>query len=257
MVFPGISSDDNRVPGLLVNFRALDQAHSSLGIGMGRFEDYFLEEIIPYVDGRFRTVADTSGRAVEGFSLGGFQCMWRGERSELASVQWVIVIVLVIEMRSLSFRKPSQLRLAGNIGLTEKLESFAEQHGGSAIRVVNVQRQRRKPARMRQQRVSEMHVHFRHQKRRQKFGQLGRHLTQLHHDHRANPEGDIVPAKKFLHLLGIAHNDSRDGGICRFRDAERHDMSIMRMQQLHHVQHRADFVGEKDRELFDERSVNF
>ena len=73
LVFPGISSNDNRIPGLLVNFRAPALAQTSPGIGTGRFEDYFLEEIIPYVDGRFRTVADRTGRAVDGFSLGGFQ----------------------------------------------------------------------------------------------------------------------------------------------------------------------------------------
>ena len=54
--------------------------------------------MIPNVDGRFRTVANRSERVVDGFSLGGFQSMWRGERPERASVQW---IVLVIEMRSL------------------------------------------------------------------------------------------------------------------------------------------------------------
>ncbi len=73
LVFPGISSDDNRVPGLLVNFRAPELAEGSPGVGAGCFEDYFLRELIPYVDARFRTIASGGGRAVEGFSLGGFQ----------------------------------------------------------------------------------------------------------------------------------------------------------------------------------------
>jgi esterase/lipase superfamily enzyme len=73
LVFPGISSDDNRVPGLLVNFRAPHLAANAPGIGTGCFEDYFLEELIPYVDSHYRTVADKRGRAVDGFSLGGFQ----------------------------------------------------------------------------------------------------------------------------------------------------------------------------------------
>ena len=73
LVFPGISSDDNRVPGLLVNFRAPDLARDAPGVGTGCFEDYFLNELIPYVDARYRTVAERHGRAVEGFSLGGFQ----------------------------------------------------------------------------------------------------------------------------------------------------------------------------------------
>jgi hypothetical protein len=73
MVFPGISSSDNRVPGLLVNFRAPELVDKTPGIGSGRFEDYFVQELVPYVDRHFRTIADRSGRAVDGFSLGGFQ----------------------------------------------------------------------------------------------------------------------------------------------------------------------------------------
>lgn len=73
LVFPGISSDDNRIPGLLVNFRAPHLASDAPGIGTGCFEDYFLEELIPYVDNHYRTIADRRARAVDGFSLGGFQ----------------------------------------------------------------------------------------------------------------------------------------------------------------------------------------
>jgi len=73
LVFPGVSSDDNRIPGLLVNFRAPELAEEAPGIGTGRFEDYFFEELLPCVDRRFRTIADRAGRAVDGFSLGGFQ----------------------------------------------------------------------------------------------------------------------------------------------------------------------------------------
>src|SRR5437016_2525885 len=73
LVFPGISSDDNRVPGLLVNFLEPQLVKNVPGIGTGQFEDYFLKELIPYIDGHFRTVAGREGRAVDGFSLGGFQ----------------------------------------------------------------------------------------------------------------------------------------------------------------------------------------
>src|SRR5918911_297388 len=75
LVFPGISSDDNRVPGLLVNFQAPELAEGVPGIGTGRFEDYFFEELIPCVDQMFRTIPDRSGRGVDGFSLVGFQAM--------------------------------------------------------------------------------------------------------------------------------------------------------------------------------------
>jgi pimeloyl-ACP methyl ester carboxylesterase len=73
LVFPGISSDDNRVPGLLVNFHAPQLAGRAPGTGSGRFEDYFFEELLPTVDRLFRTIPDRRGRAVDGFSLGGFQ----------------------------------------------------------------------------------------------------------------------------------------------------------------------------------------
>jgi S-formylglutathione hydrolase FrmB len=75
LVFPGISSDDNRVPGLLVNFKHPELVEKEPGIGTGRFHDYFFNELIPAVDTRFRTINDKSGRAVDGFSLGGFQAI--------------------------------------------------------------------------------------------------------------------------------------------------------------------------------------
>ena len=75
LVFPGISSDDNRVPGLLVNFLAPGLAKGAPGVGTGRFQDYFLEELMPCVDEMFRTIPQRTGRAVDGFSLGGFQAI--------------------------------------------------------------------------------------------------------------------------------------------------------------------------------------
>jgi pimeloyl-ACP methyl ester carboxylesterase len=73
LVFPGISSDDNRVQGLLVNFSAPQLAAAAPGTGSGRFEDYFFDELLPAVDRLYRTIPDRTGRAVDGFSLGGFQ----------------------------------------------------------------------------------------------------------------------------------------------------------------------------------------
>lgn len=69
LVFPGISSDDNSIPGLLVNFKqpALTQKP---GIGHGRFEDYFMHELVPAIDIHYRT--NSQARGVDGFSLGGF-----------------------------------------------------------------------------------------------------------------------------------------------------------------------------------------
>ena len=71
LVFPGMASDDNRVPGLLVNMYAPRLAGTAPGIGSGRFEDYFFLDLIPYVDAHFPTIADGRQRGVAGFSLGG------------------------------------------------------------------------------------------------------------------------------------------------------------------------------------------
>ncbi|MDQ6695259.1 MAG: esterase family protein [Chloroflexota bacterium] len=73
LVFPGISSDTNRVPGFLIDFKSPDLVKEEPGIGTGCFESYFLKELIPEVDRRYRTLAERAGRAVDGFSLGGFQ----------------------------------------------------------------------------------------------------------------------------------------------------------------------------------------
>lgn len=70
LVFPGMSSEDNSVPGMLVNMETPDSTEP--GIGTGQFEDYFIQELIPFVDSTYRTTADPSQRGVDGFSLGGF-----------------------------------------------------------------------------------------------------------------------------------------------------------------------------------------
>jgi enterochelin esterase-like enzyme len=71
LVFPGISSDDNSVSGMLTNFKS-PELTTAAGIGTGRFEDYFVQDVIGYVDANYRTVATRAGRGVDGFSLGGF-----------------------------------------------------------------------------------------------------------------------------------------------------------------------------------------
>lgn len=68
LVFPGMSSDDNRVPGLLVNMRAPQLAAHAPGVGNGQFETFFFDELLPYVDAHFPT---HGRRGIAGFSLGG------------------------------------------------------------------------------------------------------------------------------------------------------------------------------------------
>ncbi len=50
---------------------APQHAEHALGIGSGRFADYFFDDLIPYVDTHFPTIAGGRARAVIGFSLGG------------------------------------------------------------------------------------------------------------------------------------------------------------------------------------------
>ena len=71
LVFPGISSTDNSIPGMLTNFKARHLT-TATGIGTGRFHDYFVQDLMGYVDANYRTVASKAGRGVDGFSLGGF-----------------------------------------------------------------------------------------------------------------------------------------------------------------------------------------
>jgi esterase/lipase superfamily enzyme len=69
LIFPGMSSADNDVSSLLVNMRA-PQRKPAPGIGTGRFETYFLTELIPFVEANLPVLPGR--RSVDGFSLGGF-----------------------------------------------------------------------------------------------------------------------------------------------------------------------------------------
>ena len=42
------------------------------GIGTGKFEDYFIQDLIPYIDAHFRTIPDREHRGIDGFSFGGY-----------------------------------------------------------------------------------------------------------------------------------------------------------------------------------------
>lgn len=72
LVFPGISSDDNSVSGLLTNFKHPGLT-TTAGIGSGRFEDYLMQNVIPTIDRRYRT--KPGARGTQGFSLGGFMAV--------------------------------------------------------------------------------------------------------------------------------------------------------------------------------------
>ena len=75
LVMPGLSSDDNTVPGLGVNFVQVAAAGGKSGLGSGRFEDFLVQEVIPYIDAHYRTIPSRTQRGVDGFSLGGYTAM--------------------------------------------------------------------------------------------------------------------------------------------------------------------------------------
>ncbi len=45
-----------------------------------RMEDYIIKELVPWIDGRYRTRASREGRAVTGLSMGGHGGLWLGLR---------------------------------------------------------------------------------------------------------------------------------------------------------------------------------
>ncbi|WP_216863697.1 alpha/beta hydrolase [Candidatus Chloroploca mongolica] len=73
LVMPGMASDDNAVPGMLTDFHSPERARSVPGVGTGRFQRFFFEELLPTVDRRFRTLP--SARSIVGFSLGGYMAV--------------------------------------------------------------------------------------------------------------------------------------------------------------------------------------
>lgn len=48
------------------------------GASAEQFTKYFIEEVIPYIDGKYRTVADRDHRMIMGSSFGGIQAFWMG-----------------------------------------------------------------------------------------------------------------------------------------------------------------------------------
>ncbi|GIV95819.1 MAG: esterase [Herpetosiphonaceae bacterium] len=71
LVFPGVTSTDGAIHGLAVNLRAPELARDN-SIGSGRFEDYLVQDLIPYIDQHYPTLAHGRHRGIDGFSLGGF-----------------------------------------------------------------------------------------------------------------------------------------------------------------------------------------
>ncbi|MCK6563071.1 hypothetical protein L6R21_28115, partial [bacterium] len=70
IVCPSTASEDHTS---FVNSCGVNMLRPSLrpmeGIGTGRFEDYFIQDLIPHIDATLRTMADHEHRAIDGFLL--------------------------------------------------------------------------------------------------------------------------------------------------------------------------------------------
>jgi S-formylglutathione hydrolase FrmB len=72
LAMPSLTSADGEINSLGINLPAPERAAGHPGVGPGRFGDFLVQEVLPAVDERFRTLAGREFRGVDGFSLGGF-----------------------------------------------------------------------------------------------------------------------------------------------------------------------------------------
>jgi len=94
-----------------------------------KFETYFVEELIPDVDRRFRTLASREGRAVAGLSMGGYGSMkFALKHPELfafaASMSGALAVASwTPDQRIPEFVRPSVMRVYGDAGSNARLEN--------------------------------------------------------------------------------------------------------------------------------------
>lgn len=56
--------------------RSLSTEHYDVKIHEGMYEDYIIDEAIPYIDAHFSTDASRDGRSIGGYSMGGFAALY-------------------------------------------------------------------------------------------------------------------------------------------------------------------------------------
>ena len=94
-----------------------------------KFESYFVEELMPDVDRRFRTLPSREGRAIAGLSMGGYGSMkFVLKHPELfafaASMSGALAVASwTPDMRIPEFVKPSVLRVYGDAGSAVRLDN--------------------------------------------------------------------------------------------------------------------------------------
>lgn len=70
LVFPGLTYEGNLMIGFPVNMNNIEPLDEREGLGTGRFEDYFVKDLVPYVDKKYRTIPSRTARGIDGFSGG-------------------------------------------------------------------------------------------------------------------------------------------------------------------------------------------
>ena len=102
-----------------------------------------------------------------------------------------------------------------------------------------------------------MDVDLRHNYGCQQLYQLGSDFSHLNHHHLAYAKGNIFFVEQFLHPRGVTRDYARNRGVGGLRYAQRDNVGVLRVQQLHNFQHCPDLIGQKYGELLDQRSFHF
>ena len=78
LVFPGLTYEGNRMIGFPVNMNNIGPLGEREGLGTGKFEDYFVRDLIPYLDDNYRTIPSRTARGIDGFSGGAITSILMG-----------------------------------------------------------------------------------------------------------------------------------------------------------------------------------
>lgn len=71
LVMPGLTSEDNAVHGFGIDLLKPWLGTQASGIGSGRGESAFVNDLVPFIDAHWRTLPGGRHRGVDGFSMGG------------------------------------------------------------------------------------------------------------------------------------------------------------------------------------------
>ena len=75
LVMPGTMIHEGGLNTFGVNLNYPQFVSRNEGLGTGQYEDYFIEDLITHIDSTYRTVANGTHRATDGFSAGGWPAL--------------------------------------------------------------------------------------------------------------------------------------------------------------------------------------